>query len=267
MQFTEKHTRLYSDAPRKKVDYSNPPSVDKNPLRHQLVADIRFLCKTLQQADVLYLSSAPTRYIGVVASLFPHLTFHLYQKDVLLPLPHNVKYWGQMLEDKELESWHDHALRNGLYLISNMRVLRESGEAEVVATMDWQMKILERIEPVRWSIDFRSPYRQGNMRYLKGDLFINPFGKPDSPSLRLEGNWWSFSGEYMGYDMHKIREIMCHHNTVIRAKPHLFAGAKDKAGACCYDWAAFYHALKIYAPGFDEKEMTALARHLIDACK
>lgn len=267
MEFGEKHTRLYSDAPRKSIDYTNPPALDKNPLRHQLVSDIRFLCKTLKQADVLYLSSASARYIGILASLFPYLTFYLYQKDILPPLPSNVKYCGQMLEDNEMERWHNHALHDGLYLISNMRVLRESGEAEVTATMDWQMKLLETIQPVRWSVDFRAPYRQGVIRYLKGDLLINPFGKPDSPSLRLEGNEWSYECGYIAYDMHKIREIMCHHNTVIRPRLHMFAGAKDKAGSCCYDWAAFYHALKIYAPGFGEKELAALAGHIIKACR
>lgn len=252
MRVTCKTSELKKDAPRMpfnfKAKFPSEDVVKPHPILKTLVSDIEALCNprlwpALKVHEIIYVSSAPPRYMGILASLFPNNKFWLYhthmeQKEIE-KLPRNVEWVAPFLDDKAAEAWELYSSGTDLFLICNWR-----SQEGVESTMMKQMKWIEDIGPINWSVDLGWNYKEDNFFYLPGQLRISPFGKIKSPELRLDG---TDRKKPVVYDYKKIREQMCYHNMVVRAQPELFAGDyKDPRIDHGYDWSVFMHAMRLY---------------------
>lgn len=201
-----------------------------------LMVEVDFLCRywdplLVPSPQVVYIGAAPGTHIGILADLFPMITFHLYdlgQKyDFILQKKTNVTLNKEFLPEK----W---ANRNDVYLISDIRNLtykrhenitkaeEMQNEKAVWADMTLQQDWVLKVKPVKAHLKFRLPYsydfvkKEGPTRpYLDGIVYRQPWAPATSTECRL-----------VPYDNYPMRDwdyqhqesIMFFHNMRIRSK-------------------------------------------------
>ncbi len=116
---------------------------------------------------------------------------------------------------------------NAVIMISDVRVMKECGEAEVISSMQTQATWLREVKPMTWAVSFRIPIwfmRNDKLfEYLPGSLRYMPYSREMSPELRLVGNYQDTISPMVMYRARDIEQFMMYHNTVIRPNKMLFA--------------------------------------------
>jgi hypothetical protein len=250
-QFGAPELILSPVAPRKIFDCKSTIDTKSHPVLGPLISDLVFLCGISHvDREVIYVSSGPSRYPGLLAGLFPKLKFNLYHDHLegeFDKLPSSVEFMEDRITNDDADGWCTYSSGTDLAFICNARVLKEAGPNEVRRTMQEQYGWVREGLFDCYSMDFRWCYDEPTLYYLSGTLSITPFGKSKSPSLRLNGTWKDAKGPSVIYNYAKIREIMYYHNSVIRPQTDLFAGEyKDTKIDHGYDWSAFMYAVRLY---------------------
>jgi hypothetical protein len=247
--------------------------------RKLLLVEIEFLTKFSTKGDtVVYAGSAPGNHTPFLSSLFPTLTFMLYDpNDFAIKEQGKIKIFQEYFTD---EIALQYTGRDDVLFISDIRTAdpasMNSTEVEKRVEIDnmMQKKWYELIRPKKAMLKFRLPWAimgatkwvttgGEKFRYLDGDIYIQPWAPQTSTETRLVlGPFYEYEKEAptVEYDNVAYEERMFYYNTNIR--PSLFEhNIKGEGLDKCYDCTAEINILSEYLIKFDSLKLNTDLLH------
>jgi len=170
---------------------------------------------------VVYAGAAPGIHIPFLSSLFPQMTFHLYDPASFLMDQHNerIHLYNRKFDVSEAKRW---AGRKDVFFISDIRTADykimspEQNEAAIIEDMQNQACWYKIIKPVHALLKFRLPYpglgQPSKFKYLDGYIFKQVWAPQTTTETRLV----PFGDNEVEYDILKYESQMFYHNTQIR---------------------------------------------------
>jgi len=199
--------------------------------------------KLHEKHAVFYAGAAPGMHIKLLAKIFPHWVFHLYDpkpfadhlamRNVIL---HKEKFNGKTFRVDQVSN------QNHL-LISDIRgEINKPDGSFVENDQRDQIVLRDMLEQRSWMVTggfragllkFTLPYASGQTAYLTGKLMLQPFTHNTGTECRL----WVDPSDYTKtkmYDHDKYNDMM--HNFNLHYRPHHFSDPTPQEGYdCCYD--------------------------------
>lgn len=191
---------------------------------------------------VVYAGAATGQNIGLMARMFPMITWHLYDTgnfDMKALTLDNVIIYRKYFTDETMEEWRIKVLDGmKIFFISDIRTVgvehikkmtNEMYEQKIREEMDMQQEWVEVINPYRASLKLRLPYynqevpSSRTMEYLAGIIIKQSFAGPTSSETRLipmrneEGNY-----HRVVYDNSDYENKMYYYNVVLREHGRYF---------------------------------------------
>lgn len=208
------------------------------------LSELRFLTKYASDPNVnsllIYAGAAPGIHLPYLASLFPNVTFFLYDPREFCNSVFDVENitvisrtgshgvpFNQRIAN--MFAYSVHALiwkqaSTNLLFISDIR----SGDVDDQLCdfekccrddMDMQLKWLQTLKPNASMVKFRLPYAPGITKYpvsADGDLWLGVFAPRGSTELRLVSEWTESGCEMRQYDNTAIEEQAYYFNNFTR---------------------------------------------------
>lgn len=186
--------------------------------------------------NVVYVGAANGSHIYVLAELFEHLHFYLYDSrkfDKRLYKLKNITIRKKYFDDSDIVFWKK---KDKIFFISDIRTLtydpgaqtddmRVKNEESVWNDMKLQENWIKELRPSLSLIKFRLPFaydfilREGNTRnYLNGEVCYQVYNKPSSSETRLLVK----DIEYKDWDIIKYEKSLAYHNAIVRNKMKFF---------------------------------------------
>ncbi len=224
--------------------------------RKLLLTEIYFLNHYWNSAEIpfptiVYAGAAPGQHIPILSTLFPEITFELYDpSDFKIPPSENtrgkIRIHNEIFTDLIAQQW---AGRKDVFFISDIRCTTYSidaarcnpeGDSEVV-DMDNETLVVEdmraqerwynMMKPVNSMMKMRLPYAYNFVpayfRYLGGVLLKQPW----APQMSTETRIIPIPGKESDYDIEKYGNQMFYFNTEIREKRKYKNVLNNKSGA------------------------------------
>ena len=180
---------------------------------------------------IVYAGAAPSVNIGIAATLFSNISWHLYD-----PAPFKIKtdvnkkiiVYQKKFTDEIASYWRDIQEKDGnVYFISDIRTADytktknlEDNEKQIMEDMELQKKWVEIIKPCKCQLKFRLPYTLPNfpveIEYFDGIIYKQPYSPQMSTETRLVLT--SPDLTYKKYSCEKYQSQLFYHNIVIREK-------------------------------------------------
>jgi hypothetical protein len=213
--------------------------------RKLLLEEVEFLTRYSDPQDIIvYIGAAPGDHIALLADMFPHNMFYLYDlvKFNIAPnkkIVQRQKYFGE----KEIKEFKD----KKILFISDIRTWEHfkddpSKTKDVVKNMMDQMSWHIALKPKKSLLKFRLPFQPGKTEYLDGEIFLQCWAPCRSTEARLV----PYDDNRMKtYDNTTYEEQMFYFNNVLRLgcyPHHVIAKGLDH----CYDCTAEVYILKKY---------------------
>lgn len=184
--------------------------------RKLLLSEISFLaCNNHLSNDVLYVGAAPGHHIKILANLFPHKMFYLYDPrdfDKELYEFKNTKIFQQFFTSKDAEQY------SGCLFLSDIRTTgvedKEDFEREVIDNLRLQREWCDIIHPRLACLKFRLPYLPEikEYEYYSGVIHLQPWSKFLSNETRL----WTDCKKLKKYNISDYEERMVYYNIKFR---------------------------------------------------
>lgn len=184
-------------------------------------------CLEVENPILLYCGAAPGVNIGIVASLFPQFTFHLYDP-AKFKIKTNIKkkiiVYNKKFTDEIAEFW---SKKENVIFVSDIRTadytkakdLNEN-EDQILFDMEMQKRWVEIIKPIKSQLKFRLNYtgdgRKNELEYFDGIIYKQCFPPQTSTETRLVLT--SPDLKYKTYNCEKYESQMFYHNVNIREK-------------------------------------------------
>jgi hypothetical protein len=226
------------------AEYREIPKTERNNLsagqRKLLLTEIYFLNHYWNSTEIpfptiVYAGAAPGQHFPILSSLFPEITFELYDpSDFKIPPGENTK--GKIRMHNEIFTdliAQQYVGRNDIFFISDIRCTTYSTDAArcnpeqsldmdneelVVEDMRAQERWYNIIKPVRALLKMRLPYAYNFVpkyfRYLGGQIIKQPW----APQMSTETRLVPIYGKESDYDVEKYGNQMFYYNTEIRQK-------------------------------------------------
>jgi len=201
--------------------------------RKLLLTLVSFLSKHLDKETkdpiILYSGAAPGVNIGIVATLFPEVTFHLYDPSPFMiktNLDKKIIIYQKKFTDSIAEFWAEKQKKNNnIYFISDIRTADHTkakdlteNEDQILKDMEMQRKWVEIIKPIKSHLKFRPNYtgegRKETLEYFDGIIYKQSFAPESSTETRLVVS----NLVYKTYSCEKYQSQMFYHNSIIREK-------------------------------------------------
>lgn len=206
--------------------------------RKLLMTELAFLTQisgwtrqTLAEPIIVYAGAAPGLHLPLLSSLFPTMTFHLYD-----PVPFGLiatprlHLYQRKFTDEDARAW---AGRSDVIFISDIRTADhvvmsvEQNEASIIQDLRMQETWYHLIKPVAALLKFRLPYpspqrhqhetetetETETFRYLDGCLLKQIWAPQMTTETRLIPN-----GNSRDYNLVTYESQMFYHNTEIRER-------------------------------------------------
>jgi hypothetical protein len=240
LSFTRETLCLSPDAPGK--PYRQRSKSEKLAVhwgqRKLLLTEITFLTQmwprqSLPQPIVVYAGAAPGLHLPLLSSLFPAMTFHLYDPAPFgLTATSHLHLYQRKFTDDDARAW---ARRSDILFISDIRTAdhmvmsAEQNEASIIQDLRMQETWYHLIQPVAALLKFRLPYpttqqppcdpktETETFRYLDGCLLKQVWSPQMTTETRLIPN-----GNTRDYNLMTYESQMFYHNTEIRER-HQFS--------------------------------------------
>jgi hypothetical protein len=231
-------------------------STVQNGQRKLLLAEVELLCMTdpLRTYTLVYAGAAPGLHIPLLADMFPHVQFHLYDTRPfsIEATPHQIRIHKRLFTNDAARSF---AGTDGLILVSD---IRRTGAADGV----WQDMLTQQawhglMRPELASLKFRLPWVQEGgdgsqgclVPYLEGDIHLPVWGRTSTTECRLIVDRQHHEGTRL-YDCAVYEQEMSHFNRITRPSVHQRPGVVSGTGFdACYDCTAEIHILGTYLAG------------------
>lgn len=204
--------------------------------RKLLLTLVSFLSNHLESFTnryvILYTGAAPGVNIGIVAQLFPNVTFHCYDPSsfkIKTDLKKRIIVYQKKFTDELAHYWSKIQEKDrNIYLVSDIRTadytktesLAEN-EKQIMSDMELQKRWVEIIKPCKAHLKFRLPYTIPNLpleiEYFDGILYKQPYAPSTSTETRLVVDLTD-GLKYKKYSCEKYQSQMFYHNIVIREK-------------------------------------------------
>lgn len=154
--------------------------------------EMLFLAKYQHLAKlVVYVGAADGYHTTLLAKFFPEHKFHLYDPRDFEAVPSDqIQIFQQFFTDEDAEKYVGQDI---LYIcdirnvaVGNLVRMGDEKKIETVIAKDmiWQMEWAQIMKPKMSSLKFRLPYHPGTTQYLKGQIYLQPFG-PSGTECRL----------------------------------------------------------------------------------
>lgn len=263
--------KLTKDMPRKK--YEKRVADVKNILHwgqlKLLLTEIEFLTLFMRnvynkhaskkEIYVIYAGAAPGTHINLLSELFQSIHFELYDPrpfDKRLNKNKMINTHNQLFLDDDAKKWISNTHKDKyILLISDIRTAdtakMSSAEIEDRVKLDHKLQYnwYKIIKPAYTMLKFRLPWMAGTTKYLKGDIYIQPFPPVRSTETRLIISTPNVPDIY--YDNIEYEEQLYYFNTTLRDKKYRNIlekySRKDKCGLTDnYDSVALIHILSNY---------------------
>ena len=184
--------------------------------RKLLLAEVSFLaCNNHLSNSVLYVGAAPGHHIKILANLFPHKMFYLYDPrdfDEELYQFKNAKIFKQFFTSKDAAEY------SGCLFLSDIRTTgvddKEDFEREVIDNLNMQREWCDIICPKLACLKFRLPYLKNisEYEYYDGVIHLQPWSKFLSNETRL----WTDCKKKKRYIISDYEERMVFYNIKFR---------------------------------------------------
>lgn len=195
-------------------------------------SELLFLSMYSDKIDiVIYVGAGPGDHIPVIAKLFSHLTFHLYDRQKFvgeLNTMDNVTIYNKYFMDEDIQIYND--LNKRYLFISDIRSLDHSCDDDsldrcqdiIVEDMKLQASWLNKMKFKYAMLKFRLPFpikyvlkKYGEtFDYFGGTLLKQAFPKKHSTECRLIVD--SSNLEIIKWNLKKHESKMFYHNKIVR---------------------------------------------------
>lgn len=208
--------------------------------RKLLLTEIQFLTNYYhlfneQKKYVLYVGAAHGIHIPILSKLFPDINFILYDPGKFRIMENDkIKIYNKFFTNTEAK-YYSNNLTNFLFIcdIRNISIKKydlEKSENIISDDMSLQMNWHKIMNPIKSLLKFRPIYLEGNLEYLDGDIYYQPWTGKHSTETRLVPN------NKMRIYNNKIYESeMYYFNKIIRKKCYQGILYNPKYYCCCYD--------------------------------
>lgn len=172
----------------------------------------------------LYIGAAPGRHIPFLSSLYPEITFYLYDPQAFhITESEKIKIRRQYFTDKDAKKWAKR--RANLYMVSDIRsadytkMSPSQNEETIHKDMNAQLRWYQTIKPVQAHLKFRLPYpvdgKAETINYLDGTLYKQPWAPQTSTETRLV----PFGPDkFKTWDTVNYESQLFYYNVVVREK-------------------------------------------------
>lgn len=231
MEFTRDCEKLFPDSPEE--EYRVRDDSEKKGIswgqRKLLLSLVSFLTKYLENKNpvVVYAGAAPGINIGIVAELFPEVTWHLYDPAHMAlrtNFQKRIIVYNKCFGETEVNYWKKYQETHGnVYFISDIRTVDHNKitdltvhENEIINDMKVQQSWTETIKPCRAQLKFRLPYAIPELpetfEYFTGDIYKTPWSPQSSTETRLVVS----ELKLQNYSCRKYQSQMFYHNNSLR---------------------------------------------------
>eukprot|EP01119_Soliformovum_irregulare_P024019 TRINITY_DN8521_c0_g1_i2.p1 TRINITY_DN8521_c0_g1~~TRINITY_DN8521_c0_g1_i2.p1 ORF type:complete len:421 (+),score=88.91 TRINITY_DN8521_c0_g1_i2:84-1346(+) len=221
--------------------------------RKLLLSEIEFLTEFAppDATDILvvYAGAAPGSHIPYLSSLFPHVSFDLWD-----PAPFKIESDDKLQTHQalfEISTAKEIAAKSKdktLLFISDIRTAdprrdrAEVVESMISSDMKLQMDWVQAMKPYASMLKFRLPWIEGKTEYLNGKIYLPVWGPETTTEARLIV---TDPDDVIDYDNLKYEQQMFHFNTVTRVQYYNHS-IRTRELDHCYDCAAEIHVLRKY---------------------
>lgn len=220
-----------------------------------LLSEIEFITIALNEYGwdskpiFIYPGAAPGHHTKLLSSMFPQVTFHLYDEAPFICQPSDrIKIYHQYFLDSDMEYWRNYERNQPILLCSDIRTSPVTDES-ITENNLLQLKWWQTIQPDLTIYKFRLPYAKGSLKYPEGKMYIQAFPKLMSTECRL---YIKKGAKMVDYDFITHKDILAYHNQFLRGnKYYIFPDKQDfdlkRDGVCnCYDCTTFLHIVYEY---------------------
>ncbi len=211
--------------------------------RKLFIGELRYLTSVLAKWDtkisLVYAGSAPGLHIPYLSTLFPNITFYLYDPAKFgIKETSQIKIFQTYFTDKiATEHKHCDIFISDIRVGDSTRVDRKSFENQVSQDMKIQAKWVEIICPKLGSmLKFRPPYGKGAFEYLSGRIMLQCWAPHRSTESRLiVPPQTTDKLEKTTYDYGAYEDYMFYLNAIIREWAFYPHNIRAKGIDHCYD--------------------------------
>ncbi len=206
---------------------------------------------------VVYAGAAPGQHFPIMASMFPNITWHLYDPAEFKIKPTDrIRLYREHFTDDIAAQWSN---RRDVFFFSDIRTVSHktstSREVEIGVQKDMldQQRWVQMMNPYKAHLKMRLPYwkdnNPGTFDYLYGYILYQSYSGPSSTETRLvpvrnaEGRYYKFT-----YDVKEYEERLFYHNAVTREKMRYALGPlpRDEDIGNNYDALHFLTVMDAY---------------------
>ena len=204
---------------------------------------------------LVYAGAAPGHHIEYLSSLFPSVYFELYDpNDFAIKDNDKITTHVQFFTNIDAEHWADQQSSKYVVFASDIRT-EPATEENVQKNMDMQLEWWKLMNPELAMFKFRLPWKEGQTKYVKGDIYIQPYPGPTSTETRLIVKK---DADMINYDNIKYEEQLFYHNRRMREIKYSTVLGDNLSIEIegidnCYDCASFVHILENYLDVTDFK--------------
>ena len=171
-----------------RFDAKKPSTLEHWGQRKLLLTEIEFLTNfgLEDQYLVIYVGAAPGIYMEYLSSLFPDLRFRLFDtKKFALRPTSKIEVRPEPFSDQIAKRYG--AEKKKILFICNVRTFNDKANPDLllVEDMQTQRNWCELLQPHASLLNFRPLVREEKMKYLQGDLIIEPWASKRTTECRL----------------------------------------------------------------------------------
>ena len=192
-------------------------------------------CVDIENLVIVYAGAAVGVNIGIVADLFPKITWHLYDPakfSLKTDFRKKIIIYNKKFTDREAEFWSG----KDIVFISDIRTADYTktenltqNEEQIMSDMEMQRKWVEIIKPLKSQLKFRLNYtgdgRKEEMEYFDGIIYKQCWAPATSSETRLVLTSSDF--KYKTYNCEKYESQMFYHNVHTREENSYETGFVD----------------------------------------
>ena len=171
-----------------RFDPKKPSTLEHWGQRKLLLTEIEFLTNygLDDQYLVIYVGAAPGVYMEYLSALFPDLRFLLFDtKNFTLRSTNRIDVRSEPFSDQLAKRYG--VEKKKILFICNVRTFNDKANPEVLLADDMlaQRNWCELLQPHASLLNFRPIVREEKMKYLQGDLIIEPWASKRTAECRL----------------------------------------------------------------------------------
>lgn len=218
-----KNIRKYSDF-NNQLTYNRSCGAERSVIhwgqRKLLIMEIYFMTKYSHLSDtVVYIGASPGTHLKYMAKFWKNHKFYLYDPTPFnksLSNYKNIFMHQKLFTMEDAEYWKD----KNILFISDIRSLPFVSEKNydmddyIYNDMLLQKKFTDIIKPVMASFKFRLPYKEGDMDYYDGKIYLQPWSTLTGTETRLFTNCSCTKT----YNFKEYESKMFYHNKINRIK-------------------------------------------------